>query len=503
MIEKQWKSWKLRARKAILDVQVALRLLAKFKWKRLKKCIRTFWEFAHGKRICRRDTIKWFRIRPTGPFTTITGYYDKKRSRDIKAMHHYFKKCVPRIIHAWKEGIEICKIYQKKSKEVSLIITKIVFKDWFEIFRKHLKSRALMELRVKAHEMRKRVNDEMANQTRLVRPFRFQLKRNHRILELKLGQFDRLSHIHVDAIRNRVKSNREIATVSTGYFRRSEELQFMDLDRTADQIAKKVAAIRIHMAEAWLYHVSRVARSYDNYIVGRSFANAFRVLADPLLDGAVQYFTEKRQIHKLLKIWKKQQRTLRIVVGCSSRYHRHFGWSLWRVFVRNSSMFRTEGLLEIVRRRKEVLVLFPYSDWIDILPVRPPRPLKEVENLFKDLPMISIRKKIARERVHHINVRILLHDRKVMRDFLRAYVAYVQKRIGRREIFRLMGQRRKIRYLTAGYNAFRIFANKNRVEQKKLPAQQNVQADLSTWFRHFIPSMQNQNRRYRRHTRSG
>ena len=67
---------------------------------------------------------------------------------------------------------------------------------------------------------------------------------------------------------------------------------------------------------------------------------------------------------------------------------------------------RTKGLMEIIRRRTEILQLFPYTNWVEIIPVRPPRPLKEVEAMYKDLPLVSIQRKVASERVHHVNVKL-------------------------------------------------------------------------------------------------
>lgn len=402
------------------------------------------------------------------------------------------------MIRVWIEGVQQSKVDRRTTADVEMCRAKIVFRNWFEIFQRHLKARVHMELRVKARDFKRRMNESVAVETKGIRPLRHQVRRNHRILELKLDQFDRLSHAHTEALRTRMKVNRDIVALSNGYFRRSEELHILDFDDMVDDIAEKVAAVRIHMAEAWVYHLSRVARSIDNDIVMRSFANAFRVLADPLVDRAVRYFREKVQIRKLLKIWKRYQRTLRTVVGCAVRYHRHIGWTYLTLFIRQSSMYRTPNLLEVVRRRRELLILFPYSDWVDILPVRPPRPLREVGEIFKDLPMISIRKKVARERVHHINVRILLKKRQVMRDFFRAYASCVQRQVGQREIFRLMVRRRRIRYCALGFDAFRIAANKAPVELKLLPANRNVQADLLTWFRHFVPFLHSQDRKLRR-----
>jgi hypothetical protein len=156
------------------------------------------------------------------------------------------------------------------------------------------------------------------------------------------------------------------------------------------------------------------------------------------------------------------------------------------------SAIRTEGLLETVSRRREIFLLFPYFSCVDVLPVRPPRPLRQVAEVFKTLPLVSIRRKIAKERTHHINVRMMLLARRMTRDFLRAWASHVQELRARREILKLMRAKCTFMYLRDGYNMFRLAAHKDRLPKTRSGDDRRVRADLATWFRHFIAYVRRQ-----------
>jgi hypothetical protein len=187
-------------------------------------------------------------------------------------------------------------------------------------------------------------------------------------------------------------------------------------ERAAAAAAEKVAAVRTHLADAWMYHVGRVTRSYDNQVVAQLFAAAFRVIADPVVQRAVRHFAESRSIARTLAVWRRQRAVLAAAVRCAVLWHRNVGWRMWGAFMRSVNAPRTEGLIEVVRRRMEVLVLFPYFRCVDVLPVRRPKPLSEVRAAFKGAPGFALRKKLARERGHHVLVRAMIHSRRIMRE---------------------------------------------------------------------------------------
>ena len=129
--------------------------------------------------------------------------------------------------------------------------------------------------------------------------------------------------------------------------------------------------------------------------------------------------------------------------------------------------------------------LYPYFNWIEVLPVRPPRPLKEVEMMFKDLPLVSIQRKVARERVHHVNVRMMLMRRRMLRDFLRAYASYVQEQIATRTVIMLMKKLRSVRAMRIAFNCFKA---KDLEVPQNIPCskEDEINANITAWFRHFF-----------------
>jgi hypothetical protein len=132
---------------------------------------------------------------------------------------------------------------------------------------------------------------------------------------------------------------------------------------------------------------------------------------------------------------------LHAVTKCATLYHRGIAWDWLKVFMAGVTERRSEGVMVVGRRRVLLLKLFPYFNWTDVLPVKPPRPLHEIEQLLNDLPPVSIERKLARERAHHLNVRQLLARRPIMRDYFRAYASFVQVQRASRAVIKLLRAR--------------------------------------------------------------
>jgi hypothetical protein len=364
---------------------------------------------------------------------------------------------------------------------------------WAERFRVHFKLRVLAEVREKYKSFRARaeavVNDEINH---LQGTLKQQLQRDRRILKIKLQQFTRLSQTHEEAVMVRHEARAEIAETTHEYFRRQEELLLGDFEEASASTPTRVAAMRRQLADAFLYHLRRVTRSYDNQMVALVFVTAFRVIADPVVQRAVSSFSGSRALRRYISVWKRQRLALRTIVRWSALYHRYYGWTHWSKLLMHTNGSRTDGLLALVRRRREIFTRFPYFNFIDTLQVRPPRPLRDVKELFRNLPPMSIKKKVAKERDHHMSVRMVLLDRRIMRDFMRAYASYVQEQIARREVLRLMKARNRLRYLRDGYDMFRRTAHKSPLPQSHVGQERTVHADLSTWLRHFMAWVQRQ-----------
>jgi hypothetical protein len=438
-----------------------------------------------------------------GPFTSIAPYYSDKRDRDVKAMNFCFRKFIHRFCRRWRWMVAEYERYRENTRKIGLCMCIHVFRQWVEIFKSHFKGRQHEELRRGAAIYKTRFAGAVASEVKHVRTDLLQqLRRDRRIMEMKLAQFDRLSEVHSNAIVSRQRARDEVKALAANYFSRQEELQLIDVARVADTIASKVRAVRLNLAQAWVFHINRVIISHQNQLAGQCKARCFRLLADPVLEHAVSYFAEKRQITKLCKTWKNQQRVLCAIVSCSGLYHKFFGWTSLQKFVGMAWCNRTPGLIELIRRKRELLLLFPYFDWLDVLPVRAPRPLREVAQVFRDLPGPSIQKKLARERVHHLNVRAVLKTRRLMRDYFRAYASCVQERIATRAIKVLMAKRVRLRYLRHAYTAFRMAADKGPLPPRRMGHEDQVYKDLGAWFRHFV-RFQHRQRQVAHRTRHG
>lgn len=142
--------------------------------------------------------------------------------------------------------------------------------------------------------------------------------------------------------------------------------------------------------------------------------------------------------------------------------------------------------MAIIRRRTIILQMYPYFNWTEVLPVRPPRPLKEVEQMFKDLPLVSIQRKVARERVHHVNVKMMLMRRRILRDFIRAYAAFVQTQVATREVMRLMRKKQHLKLYRKVLDGFKANATKKPLELTRCKEVDEINANISAWFRHFF-----------------
>jgi hypothetical protein len=181
----------------------------------------------------------------------------------------------------------------------------------------------------------------------------------------------------------------------------------------------------------------------------------------------------------------KERTTLRHVVGCVTRFHQLTGWQLWGKFMGMMAVQRSPGLVDTVRRRTAILQLYPYFGLTDVLPGTTPRPLKEVEQMFRDLPVVTIQKKIARERNLHIQAKLAIQRRRMLRDFFRAFASFVQSQIATREVLQLMRKRQNMRSERMMFEAFK--ANWKKVPLRPYEeGEEEISADIGAWTKHFF-----------------
>jgi hypothetical protein len=275
------------------------------------------------------------------------------------------------------------------------------------------------------------------------------------------------------------------------FFQKQEEVDIADFSRQAEDARVKTRDVRKQLAESFLAKMHRVARSYDNQIVAYQFALSFRILARPLVDKAVGYFYEKRLLRRLVNVARRGHKALVNAMVCTRLYHQNVGFQWIRKFALKKAASRSEHTTSIVRRRAVILSLFPYFNWTEILPVRPPRPLKEVAAAHKDLPMELIQRKVALERIHHVNVKLLLMKRRMMRDFVRGWASYVQNQVAVRAVFGLLKTKRSLRMMVDGMNGFRKNAGKEAMGSRVVMA---IDADIEAWFSQFFKVRNRQNK---------
>lgn len=485
MTTKSWQTWKAKGKTAIKHAHIAAQYLEIRNQSLLKTMFRLFKEVTYSKRIVQREIKKFYRFKPDGPFTQVNAYYTEKRILNIKALHCYFVKHSPPVIKAWKAQVDQTKKDTGQTGQVHDVIRRIKFKQWFERYKDHFHHRVLAEVRrVSKLSIGKATQKERETSERVEKTVMIQLVHDRNILNAKLSQFDRLSQNHKEAVIRRSQLRSEIASTTNRYFVRQEELSLVESFKQADEVEKKTREIRMQLAEGFLFHLGRAVRSYDNQVVAHEFCLAFRVLSNPIVTKAVGYFYEKKHIKNLLASTVRARKSLKQATMCVKIYHQLFGWNLWRQFIDKVNANRSNGIMSSIRRRTQIMQLYPYFNWVEVLPVRPPRPLKEVEQMFKDLPLVSIQRKVARERVHHVNVRMMLIQRRMLRDFIRAYASYVQEQIATRSVIMLM---KKKQSLTLTRKAFAVFKAKGKdVVDEPNAEEKEISANITAWFRHFF-----------------
>jgi hypothetical protein len=451
-----------------------------------RKCFLALRDAAYGRRVCRSDVARFFRFKPDGPFRPISDFFARKRDRLIRALHHNFAKSIPPVLKTWHAFVLRNRRDRSQIAQVQSVIRGNVFKDWLAIYRDHFHARVLNEVRRRAllvaaaNACKEKEAAEKVEKTLML-----QLVRDRHVLVAKLSQFDRLSQNHHEAVLRRFGMRDEITGTTNTFLRRHEELQLIDMVKNANEVEGLTRRARMGLADGFLYHLGRAVRSYDNQVIAHQFCLAFRILSEPLVERAVGYFYEKRHLRLLLAAAVKERTALHRFVGCVTLFHQHTGWQLWGKFMGLMAAQRSPGLMDTIRRRTAILQLYPYFGLTDVLPGRPPRPLKEVEQTFRDLPVVSIQKKVARERNLHIQAKQAIMRKRTLRDFFRALAAFVQSQIATREVLQLMRKKQNMRAERMVFAAFKA-------NWKKVPlrtdqeSEEKIDADIGAWFRHFF-----------------
>lgn len=500
LISKCWDQWKESASKVIVDTKKAMKALNARNRRTQKIILNQYFQAAHGKRMCRRDIEKHFRYDSeidgddAKYFVPIENeYYRKKRRETILACHHYFVKNLPQYLNKWIKYVKLMKHDRQKTSMLDSYLVKVTFHKWYDTYRLWFHRRIMSDVLHKAADFQIRINDnEREAADHVEKIVMVQLLRDKQVLNAKLKQFDRLALNHVEAVQRRRDMRKQINDTTKNYFARQEELMLIDFNKQANESSSKVREVRYQLAESFMYHMGRAVRSYENQIVAKSFCFAFRVLTEPLVKNAVSYFYEKRYVKSLVRSAAKQSQSLKSIVQCTKLFMYGKSFGIWKKYINEANLRRSDGLMSVIRRRIQVLQLYPFFNFVEILPVRPPRPLKEVEQMFKDLPLVSIQRKVARERVHHVNVRMMLMRRRMLREFIRAYASYVQEQIAIREVMKLYKQRREVKTKAKAYMAFKLNADESAEITNLERVGKDIQWDIIAWHRHFFRARNHQ-----------
>jgi hypothetical protein len=480
-------SWKRKTIKAILHARLAARAWNAQNERLLKRVLTIFSDVVRSRKMARRETAKFFRFKPGGPFTPVNDYYTLKREINIRALHYDYVKRIPPYLKHWRKRVLLTKLDNSRIASVHVMRRGAWFRDWLEIFRDHFHARVLGEVRRRALTVKvNNAKKEREAADRVEKSLMLQLVRNRQVLNTKLTQFDRLSQNHSEAVMRRSSACHDIRWATNEFFKRQEEIHIVDFAKHAIDVQVKCREVRLQLAQGFLYHLGRAVRSYDNQVIAHQFCLAFRILSDPVVQRAAGYFCEKRSLKAMLGSVVRQRSVLRAVTKCATLYHRGIAWGWFKVFMSGVTERRSDGVMVVVRRRVLLLKLFPYFNWTDVLPVKPPRPLHEIEQLFKDLPPVSIERKLARERAHHLNVRQLLGRRRIMRDYFRAYASFVQVQRASRAVIKLLRARQNLRLCHSGYIAFLQNRAKDAKPMWTPKPIEDISYDLATWFKHFF-----------------
>jgi hypothetical protein len=497
IILRVFEGWRKKGGEAILRARLAEKAFEEFERKLLRKTLIGLLDITRSKRISRRETIRFFRFKCEGPFSKVHKYYEEKRKLNIRGLHFKFVKTVIPILREWKLLVVIRKRDNRHIESIHKLIKKFFLREWTELYKNHFHARVLGGVRRKALYLRGRAaKKEREGADKVEKLFLLQLVRDRQIFKGKLSHFDRLAQNHCEAVLKRTHLRQDIFSTTNDFFKKQEELQIIDFTKQTLEIERRTRDVRIHLAEGFLYHLNRAARSYDNQLIAYQFCLAFRILSNPIVQRAAGYFCEKKNLKKLLQRTIKQKWVLIKTVKCTAIYHRVKGWNWWRDFVRIKSEQRSDDLIKMIRRKTTILRLFPYFELKEVLPMKAPRPIREIGEVFKDLPAVSIQRKIARERILHVNAKVLILTRRTLRDFFRAYASFVQGQVATRAVIKLMRRRQVLRSMRFGFvmlkrNWKHMFVEGG--EEGEGHEIEIINNDIAAWFKHFFRERIRQN----------
>lgn len=440
-------------------------------------------------KIYQRDVLENFRYKSKEELTKISSYYEKKRYSNIKSLHFLFMTFGLHMFQKWHQVAIFMKDDRSKLVQYSTYKTRSFFQLWLTYYQHSFRERTLIEIRKRGLKHNQFTSTKIDEDALYVqKTLLISLWREKGVLRTKVQQFDRLSQNHSEAVLKRNHVKEEIEKATKLFFIQKEEHHLIDYYNKPDEIRQEIIDIRVQMARGFVYHIQRSIKSFESQGIALQYNQAFRAFSDPIIQKAVSYFNEKKQLTRSVKRASPLGKTIAALTNCVRIYHSCIGLKKWIVFMENISQQRTPGIMDKIRRRVMLLQLFPYFDLVECLPVRPPKSLKEIEQENQNLPKSSIQQKISQERDHHINVRMMLARRRMLRDFFRGYASLVQKILVNKDLIKIFEKKRNFVLERKSVICFRV--NKNLDYQYDLsvlsPPEKLLKSDLNAWRVHFL-----------------
>ena len=482
--------WKEKSSDALRLINMAIDFRNKLDISLSKRFFELLKNVTFCRRICRKDIDRNFRYSPNAQMKPLIPYYDRKRALLLRAYNFQFKHLCPRFIHLWKSIITEGRVEQDRTEQVRLVLTRVNFHCWLHNYYQAVHDKCMQELRTFCKKRISRIREDERKETNEIRTKMIaELRHERSVFSNKLAQASRLAVHREEGLLRRQNARMEIRKTTDEFFIKQEEEFLSGIHQRASDVARQVRSIRQELAKSFLHYMTRAARAYERRNISCYVCIAFRKFSQPIVSKAIEYLCEKRKLANLIRTACLIKRDIKHIINCSKIFHKLFGWEKWRKFIEIQNTKRSKGIMEEIRRRSDLLLLYPYFDMKETLQMRQPKSINEIKEEFADLPEAALAHKIERERAYTLTVKQTLNSRRLLRDFFRAWASGTQVMIAKRTVVSLIRIRRTERLKFLSIKAFRISARKDEVE---FTTGTRITNDIDAWLKHFFRCSQEQ-----------
>jgi hypothetical protein len=486
--------WKSLMPNVLSNIQLALDHLKKRNNALTKKIFETLRYFNKSKKISNVHIAKYFRYKPTKVFEPIHHYYEMKRSNYIKALNFSFKKTLPKFISQWKLFIEEQRIENKKKRKLKRSMYKIIFLHWHKEYQSQILYKIHNSVRFigakRSLNFLKNLETYSLNLNSSIQ----QYHKESKILKKKIKKVDEFSKVHADAVIKRYKGLKDIDNTLEVFFIKNEEAQLIDNRLKNSIIRPDIDNMRKKIGQPFLNLLNRTVKNASAVMIHEVAIQAFRIMKKPLLLKRARIHFEKHRLNYFVKTALKYKSIFQKIHTGTRVYHSLFGWDKWRRYMENANVGRSPELLRVIRRRCELLCLYPFFGFKEILPINRLIPIQDIPTIYKDISSESLQKKISEEKSRHIEVKIMLGQKEMLRNFLRAYVSYVQEVKLTNEVIQRIQKIQQYRKMRIGFDSFFENWRKEPHCSKLCQKEVNEQTNINALFVHFVKTRNKQHR---------